>query len=451
MLRQSLITLLAGTEFLRLWDLYGGKSLSDNRSSHVHIQYCRGTLNKASANAVTNIAYGVTKWAKANADLVCCIQSVARAAGYRLTVMRSSNTDGEVQASGSGIRARQRGPRDGRLTVATGTTRQVSTRDCRWPAAQCEVIHQLHGTIVSDLILACRTICTSPMLKKYYVSRFEWGPEVWDLVAMDDAGRCLRYYDYNDRVRLIKMRTGWLSVNARASHYISGRSADCPSCSTKEDMDHFFRCKASERCDKWLQAVVGHLESGTNNAGAGSVFSQGLAQWHGGSVISPPDQCAEGVRSAFHAQTTIGWHLAGRGFLAKEWARCASTTGEGDKWIAAVHRAIFDAFLKLWSARNEAMHGTPSIQTAREEADTKAKIRAAYEQSRKILPSDARWIFTIPEERLLSKPKAFQKQWLRMSQQVLPGAIQRARELPRGQRLITGFLPPRTGLADDPP
>jgi len=61
--------------------------------------------------------------------------------------------------------------------------------------------------------------------------------------------------DHNDFVRIVKLRTGWLPVNKRATHYITGRKPCCSRCPAGEDIDHLFKCMTGTRQEEWKTQI----------------------------------------------------------------------------------------------------------------------------------------------------------------------------------------------------
>jgi len=141
-----------------------------------------------------------------------------------------------------------------------------------------------------------------------------------------------------------------------------------------------------------------------------------------------------------------------RGFISNGWSTLQGTRrGKGQSWGVAMHKTLFDAFLQLWEKRNSAVHGTAEEQQQADESGLRTKVRTLYAKGRHMLPCDRRWIYPCDLAAMLTRQTRFQRQWARMAERAIPMAVTRKSTLPAGQRLITGFLPAQSGLADDPP
>jgi len=171
-----------------------------------------------------------------------------------------------------------------------------------------------------------------------------------------------------------------------------------------------------------------------------------------GAIPQHRDADARAIRKAFEEQHLIGWHLACRGFLAASWfgEEQRQHSAKRGKNGVMIHKEIFAAFLSLWAARNEELHGDILTQRQKQDTQLAAQVRDCFKEGTKILPSDRGRIFPCTTEEMLRKPRAAQKQWLRLAAKMLPGALQRAKTVPKGQKLLTCYWR-RSGLADDPP
>jgi len=236
-------------------------------------------------------------------------------------------------------------------------------------------------------------------------------------------------YQYQDLIRVVKLRTGWLPVNKRATHYIEGREPICASCDKVEDIPHLFQCSAGICREEWLTRVQRGLRTRGTPDDLLAAIVLGLSSWLAETKSTCPVESNSLLQIAFDQQTAIGWGSMCRGFVASGWsaAHYAAVKPKNEVgWSIAFHKILFDAFLELWKQRNEAVHGSASEQVHREHAALAQRVRTLHSSSARLLPCDRRRLCPWTLEQILGKPKSFQRQWVRMAARAFPEALDRA-------------------------
>jgi hypothetical protein len=329
-----------------------------------------------------------------------------------------------------------------------------SPRADLWPPAKCDVVHATAGTVTGDVTRETRRLLTEGLARLYFTTRYKWAPTTWGGINHAAYAAASRRYDYNDRLRILKLRTGWLPINKRACHYIQGRSAICPSCHDLEDVDHLFRCLAGTRQEEWRGQIRNGLTTIRTAGPVTEALMRGIDNWLQNTSGPETMATADHIKAASGQQSSIGWGLLCRGFVAIGWQKAQNEEKEETnqlRWGIECNRIIFDAFLMVWSKRNGAVHGTATEQRQQEISGLRVRVSDLYDRGTRILPCDKRWIFPTDEDNMLKRPHRFQRQWVRMAERAVPSAEIRAKVLPKGQRLITGFLPARAGKDKYPP
>jgi hypothetical protein len=157
------------------------------------------------------------------------------------------------------------------------------------------------------------------------------------------------------------------------------------------------------------------------------------------------------VAQAYSDQCSLGWNVLFRGFWARSWRlaqeaqfssnRSRDRQDTGERWAAKVQNWGFDLFEVLWGLRNEHEHGAdPETQKLIRLSKCERAIRRLYNQGL-LLSIGERHPFRTDIDVLLAQSVRNQELWISKTEEYLPKAFKRMRNLARiRQPSITDFF-----------
>jgi hypothetical protein len=165
----------------------------------------------------------------------------------------------------------------------------------------------------------------------------------------------------------------------------------------------------------------------------------------------PPSTMGKLVYKAYVEQTSLGWNLLFRGFWSSAWREAQDYEfsqspfqrgrhDNGESWAGRAQAWMFDLFDLAWGMRNADEHGAdPETQRLIRSSKCERAIRRLY-RAGESLPPHERYPFRDPIEDVLSRTLCQQERWVSLTEEYLPGAAKRAKDLKQtGQHSIPEF------------
>jgi hypothetical protein len=129
-------------------------------------------------------------------------------------------------------------------------------------------------------------------------------------------------------------------------------------------------------------------------------------------------------------QTKIGWEhiLYGRTAKSLETAMETHFRSEandnrqetGTKWVRTLIHKIWDIFLKLWTQRNEIIHGKQADhRSQREQQFLEARVARCYEFKYKLSVADRTKVFYKTQDELLQEDARYVRAWIKLCKRII--------------------------------
>jgi ribonuclease HI len=334
----------------------------------------------------------------------------------------------------------------------------------KWTSQRVVIVDD-NGTVTGDLAKSIRANMHNEAVKTYFTEKYNWEDATWhEAIDHDSVAIALRKLTPADRRRFVQLRCGWLPVNSRMAKCLPDRTPYCPRCArssnataTIESVDHFLRCSNGDPSVlKWilneLPRILHSLQTPRNMTKA---FVQGMTLWATGDVTpmwDPVEHPSPAIQRALETQTKIGWQHLFQGFFAKEWqsayaqSRNLTEATYQRNWTSTVYSAMLAFFNSSWKERNESLHGVDQEDRDRIlRTRLLARMDNIYSVKDKLRPEDSRDICGLPRQYFQECNINALQNYVGHAEAMLPAALRRSAEIPRGQRTITQFFTPRAG------
>ena len=197
----------------------------------------------------------------------------------------------------------------------------------------------------------------------------------------------------------------------------------CERCSRDdEDAAHVLRCPAGDDRFEELAAVL--TDWGSKSKAAPNLMKailHGLASWRNGEEVAAncPTSLKGDLRSAYEAQSAIGWGALWFGFASSHWQivqqhyfRAAGSRRTGERWVAALIKKLQDAAWDMWSFRNFQIHSGHDEEAETEVTILNQRIRVHYQLGTLGLLPEAKPLLNTPLGRVLQRPLRARIAWL---------------------------------------
>jgi hypothetical protein len=248
---------------------------------------------------------------------------------------------------------------------------------------------------------------------------------------------------------------GWLASGTRKEMY-GDQVIACHRCGGIESNDHIIQC--SEKGTDHKQSLADFkklLDNLKTTVTVSDAMCHGLEKWMTLGVQSvhqaPRD---EWCNSAMAKQDKIGWDMAMRGLLSKEWSHKQETANDGivrgregqehgDKWSSSVSLWLIQESRRFWTIRNEERQAATSPEVTDKPmalSEAEAGVRQLYGRTFEISEQD-RGILAVPMERRLLLPLRTMQEWVRTTKEAVNIMAKRhARREAQGQPEIRQAL-----------
>jgi len=194
----------------------------------------------------------------------------------------------------------------------------------------------------------------------------------------------------------------------------------CPRCSCQvEDKDHIFKCPAESAILQWTKALedLNHwMDTEKTHLQLKRDIIEGLRQWH--------DQIP-GCRPllvgtlAGQLQDHIGWGLALKGCIAKQWRdkqeaywKVCKSRQSSLCWMTALLTRLMMTAWDMWNYRNKALHKLEINKQDILEANVNKQIREVYGKGVRSSLPDTHVLMKRSLAQLLSFSTQYKNKWL---------------------------------------
>jgi hypothetical protein len=317
------------------------------------------------------------------------------------------------------------------------------------------------GCITSNYVNKLRYQATHGPLLKCIQERYRWNDRITNFVNWQAHGVSLRKH-MKRKSHYIKFVHGILPTN-RKLHRNDPVRRRCPAChSVTEDWKHIVRCPHITRV-AWRTSMIEFMEESCQSINTRpllwKVLRDGIQGWcsHTSDVPFCLDyhEYSADARRLIWQQNRIGWEQIFLGRFSKEWGALqdayyareekdeANKRRTGQRWQATVIGLLWDRWYKLWTLRNQDLHG------ANEKQKAEAARRAAYRDLRDIydvreqLEPQLQDLLMENVETHMNHPLWHVQNWLAINVQLFRDGARRWREQTRvGTPSIRQFFGP---------
>jgi hypothetical protein len=334
--------------------------------------------------------------------------------------------------------------------------------DDHWPEQTVSIIGP-RGRMCGRVATELRYCCTAPDLLSYWRDKFHWSQSQVASVDLLGTKKALAKLPFDAQRRIQKLRCGWLPVNRRVSREDPDRLQSCSAClpRVEETVDHVFQCPCRAR----RRAMLDRLADMSKTFRPWKTSTMLIEALHSGAVAwiqgwdipdvdelkLPPSTMGKLVYKAYVEQTSLGWNLLFRGFWSSAWREAQDYEfsqspfqrgrhDNGESWAGRAQAWMFDLFDLAWGMRNADEHGAdPETQRLIRSSKCERAIRRLY-RAGESLPPHERYPFRDPIEDVLSRTLCQQERWVSLTEEYLPGAAKRAKDLKQtGQHAIPEY------------
>jgi hypothetical protein len=265
-------------------------------------------------------------------------------------------------------------------------------------------------------------------LLKYYKERFNFdeGSGTIDDVNFKGLRIARKSMDASEIRYVNKLSIGWLPTGNKLELY-GDTVTKCHRCNNKETVDHIVQCPANRRAAGQIAVdLQTYLEKIKTAPEISRLLCRGVHRWimHDDDGKTENRNDSRKWRTLSKVQATIGWHLAMRGWLSKQWAKMQQAWIEenneenreqdGENWSAKVSLWLIRKSREFWTERNTQRQESsspddPGVSRATKETDE--KIKRLYAREMNVAQRD-RDIFRIPLETRLRMALKQKQYWL---------------------------------------
>jgi hypothetical protein len=270
-------------------------------------------------------------------------------------------------------------------------------------------LHLSGNSITRKYRSAIRYQKTAPTLEAYMTKKFNWAPEVVDLVDWPSFRRARNRLN-SRHVQICKLCFDQLPTASVVSRWDPTTPKTCPRCQqADESFAHLFQC-VSPAVLSWRSQVLHDLrkhcvDQWNSRYGLVEVLCAGLECWFQGDLSLDPDQFPPTLRPLIHQQNQIGWDQLFRGRMSLLWAELQHAqvqdnphrhvSDTGTKWVTNVLCFLWERFFVLWKSRNEVVFGS-NISESRQSTVQKvlAQLRDLHSHRAQYRPCDVSFLMS---------------------------------------------------------
>jgi hypothetical protein len=265
------------------------------------------------------------------------------------------------------------------------------------PAASCQLyINEV--PVLGNVVRPLRDALHIKEYKKYMHTNLRWTVQMYDEVDWIQTGRAMKAFDYNDQVRLHKIRHNWLPTNKLRNRWSSHIPNECPLCHSPEPQRHVYQCTHPTRqgnVNKELVQLISGLRDGGTDSQLCDIINKAIQGWlrNNKTRYDVPLCLAASTTRAIESQNQIGWNNFLAGFLSKRWQKAIQeTNNKTDEknnetaWYNNTFRLVCNFSIRVWLSRNYDIYGdTKATVASQQKTEYMDEITQLYERAQ-ILP-----------------------------------------------------------------
>ena len=240
--------------------------------------------------------------------------------------------------------------------------------------------------ITRDMNKQIQLASQAPEMIAYIRKRFGWSRRQYHSANMAALGRVKGRFKLHRSIRTTKLLYDWLNVGVQKRDH-HGEDATCPCCG-KEDEDwlHLFRC-TNEKMSASFREAIGQAKSEMVASGIPSpIYNAYVDALCTAAQRDHPDRSycpTESTKRVLEKQASLGATVILKGIQHNTWRRqlqrawippppradgTTSYKKDINEQAAVLVKTTWDIFEKMWSTRNDILHGEESqIQAKLEE------------------------------------------------------------------------------------
>jgi hypothetical protein len=311
------------------------------------------------------------------------------------------------------------------------------------------------GTVTYNYKSAIRYAAHGPPLLLYIQQRNDWTPAIIQTIDWR-AHELAIGHQLHRRVHLTKLIHDILPTNDNLSRWKPNRLDKCPSCPHPlEDRDHVMRCPHQARQDWRLQFLISlrkTCDKLNTRPYLQDILLTAIEAWFNDEIADfsqfPPTYSA-----LIHQQNLIGWRQLFNGRISKEWSNLQddylheqgihTKKQTGQLWATQLVTSIWDEWHKVWTIRNEVIHGHDQASRRHiQRLEAEHDLQAIYNDRDHLLPADQDHLFDDVETHLTHSTTTI-RNWMKVYGGMFTDSISRAKQRATlGVRSIRSYFAP---------
>lgn len=259
-----------------------------------------------------------------------------------------------------------------------------------------------------------RNAYDSQDLRAYMQTKYQWCDAVIDDIWWDSHDRAIRRLSHADRQLIQKFNFHHLPTLHRERFKLASTPEECPHCQTLtvETDDHVILCTSELRMsakNHWSTVVCEYLSKETTPIAVKKAIMLGFHHWLLRQPIPNIEQhlphVPTPVKSAYRAQTKIGWDHLIRGRCTTLWQpiiqnHLQSTPGStttSTTWATGLILVLWNGVLAIWDVRNREYHGhDPATQQVALKSHLMQEALPYLRYIDRVPPPDRHWFDHTP-------------------------------------------------------
>ena len=302
-----------------------------------------------------------------DADMcLCALKGLSRLGNYSLHHVKG-HQDSSCKQKPLSVEAQLNIKADELATLQRRDGRSSNTMPFL-PGADIQLYIQ-QRLITTRIDRAIQFASTTPKLRLYMESKYDWDASTADRIDWDAHGASLRHLSAKHRLIILKYIHGWLPTAKQANRYSPGISPECPHCrAPAEDNYHFISCQHQGPKEHWELFAIKFRRCLQRQHTETTI--QAMILFH----LSRLLQINQRAPTWSHTpqwvtdQSSIGWPqlLFGRiaiSMVDRQQDHLSSLSIDhrrhnGDIWAKRIISSLWQHIISLWHFRCDKMYGT---------------------------------------------------------------------------------------------
>lgn len=229
--------------------------------------------------------------------------------------------------------------------------------------------------ITSRWPAAIRYHCASKDYQTYLCHKYNWNAHTWHSINWESFSNSIRKQTQH-KTHFIKMVNECLPTNSRQFRCGHVSNPTCPLCYIHvETFQHLFQCKSlisTQWRQKFHKTIRSQLSSLNTDPILTTILLQFFSELCGEDRQPSTSETPQEYRKLQESQEQIGSQQLWLGRFSVEWDNIqsqyrASFLGEtrptNGSWTSEIIQTIWSEWLQLWTARNQAIHGSNPLES----------------------------------------------------------------------------------------